>query len=90
MSIDEVNNLFCDVFKVQNKTELFDFTSKIKKLVETGKIETEDSFKIFLAIRTKENELAISSILDLINTMIMSSTEEVAMLDLPQDKDKLH
>ena len=74
MSINEVNNLFCDVYKIRNKAELYDFTSKIEKLVETGKIDTEESLKIFLAIRTKENELAISSILDLINTMIMTST----------------
>lgn len=90
MTPAKVNKLFYRIFKTQDRTELLGFSLEIEKLFKNNELGTEDSLKLQLALHTKENEMAIYHILDILNTIALSTAEDAGMNIRPNNMDKLH
>lgn len=89
MTSEEVNKLFYRVLQVNDKAELLNINLEIESLFHNNEIQEEETLKLQLAIHTKENELAIINILELLNEIALASAMDNGELD-PVNRDKLH
>ena len=90
MTTEEVNGLFYQIFSTTDERELLNFSLEIEKMALNKEIEKDDAIKLYLAIHTKENELAICQILGMIHLIGQESKMDASLTVGKPPKDKLH